>query len=546
MRIRAAFIAATIAVAVLPAVPTAGAAVPESPVVRPIISWEMEPRFGLDANGDGLVDLPNTLEYVHNRPAGSCLVGCPTPTFTVHFDGSATTATAGGAPLIVAGYRWDVEGGDLPHRITATRHDPTFSLDLAEGRYVVALTVVTVVPWGMTTTTSWKTIDVDDLLVVAIGDSYASGEGNPEIARTPGGEEARWADGGDGTVTRAHEAAHRSTVSWPAQAAMLLEVADPHTSVTFVSVASSGATVSRGLLSGQSDELPTAQIEQVRELVGERPIDTVAMSIGGNDIGFARIVAGLVAADPQLDPFCYDVKVANVWAAANDGDWGRGSRVSFEGLLDVRCRATRTSGAQLAGLAGLPSELDRLDAALDVLGPAEVVVVEYADPATNGADGDACDEIVGDATPPFTFHEIDGTELAEGTTRVLRPLNTVLQNASVRNGWTYVGGVMEAFGAGHGYCASWPDYGYPTDFYESSRWTRNRLLHPTGWYRNPGNLAAPALIGGSEVSWFRTAAQSSALQGPDDRIRTTGTMHPNELGHVAMARLVLPHLLPGR
>src|SRR5437867_9043618 len=40
--------------------------------IFPGVDWEMKPRFGNDANNNGIPDLPNTFEYVHNLPAGYC------------------------------------------------------------------------------------------------------------------------------------------------------------------------------------------------------------------------------------------------------------------------------------------------------------------------------------------------------------------------------------------------------------------------------------------------------------------------------------------
>jgi hypothetical protein len=47
------------------------------------------------------------------------------------------------------------------------------------------------------------------------------------------------------------------------------------------------------------------------------------------------------------------------------------------------------------------------------------------------------------------------------------------------------------------------------------------------------------LLTRGDVSWYRTASQSAALQGPTPRFLTAGTLHPNELGHAAIARLAL-------
>src|SRR5262249_5125327 len=80
-------------------------------------------------------------------------------------------------------------------------------------------------------------VEVRDLLVVALGDSLTSGEGNPDADATPFAL-PRWQNG----------ACHRSLKSGAALAALELERRDPHTSVTFVTLACSGASIAEGLL----------------------------------------------------------------------------------------------------------------------------------------------------------------------------------------------------------------------------------------------------------------------------------------------------------
>ncbi|MGH7607292.1 MAG: hypothetical protein ACREME_08135, partial [Gemmatimonadales bacterium] len=76
---------------------------------------------------------------------------------------------------------------------------------------------------------------------------------------------------------------HRSANSAPARAARALEQSDPRTSVTFIQVACSGGRIDqkRGNLK--------QQIALANQLVGQREIDAMLLSIGGNDAGFADI-----------------------------------------------------------------------------------------------------------------------------------------------------------------------------------------------------------------------------------------------------------------
>ena len=93
--------------------------------------------------------------------------------------------------------------------------------------------------------------------------------------------------------------AHRSTISGPAEFALELQEENPHEAVTFVSVANSGASISHGLLGpmpsvgNPSVQLP-AEIAEVKQIIGKRPIDVLTLSVGANDIGFVALVEGLI------------------------------------------------------------------------------------------------------------------------------------------------------------------------------------------------------------------------------------------------------------
>jgi hypothetical protein len=165
--------------------------------------------------------------------------------------------------------------------------------------------------------------------------------------------------------------------------------------------------------------------------------------------------------------------------------------------------------------------------------------MEYPDPTGAAGGNGGCGEILGDATPPFRFHEINRAEQEEGLARVVRPLNRILAEAAGRHGWGLVGGVAEAFAAGHGYCGSRPDYrsamGNPGPAGSPASGTEGT----GGWYRHPAVSDGAPVFSGEGVAWYRTAAQSAVLQGPGAPWDTAGTMHPNELGHLAMSRSLL-------
>ncbi|MFD1948588.1 hypothetical protein [Nocardioides aestuarii] len=153
----------------------------------------------------------------------------------------------------------------------ATDCDPL--LYLTEGPHTVTLVVESGPAAGHSTT---RQIDVDHQLVVGLGDSFGSGESR--------------GDGGfaDPNCRRA---------GWSAQAlaALALEDASDHSTVTFLHLACSGATVGKGLLGPYPNPpggapVPRSQVTQAALDTSGWDIDAALLSIGGNDIGFADVL----------------------------------------------------------------------------------------------------------------------------------------------------------------------------------------------------------------------------------------------------------------
>jgi lysophospholipase L1-like esterase len=136
-------------------------------------------------------------------------------------------------------------------------------------------------------------VTVKDLFVVSIGDSYASGEGNPDVYgeytglgfRVPGKPAAQWRN----------EPCHRSAWSGHAVAAKELSK-DRHTGLNFLSLACTGAEAKHLVYEAKGSAQP--QMSVLRRTLCEwepcRPIDLLTVSIGGNDIGFAAVAEACV------------------------------------------------------------------------------------------------------------------------------------------------------------------------------------------------------------------------------------------------------------
>ena len=518
---------------VLPAVPSSQ----EAPT-RASFTWTVDPRFGLDSDDDGLIEIENSAEFTHNRVSGTCPGACPEIRLGVNLTAAPSPKHIGLPESGFVTYEWRVSGpagAGTFHRI-----GPSLDLLLPEGNHDIDLRVRVRLPWGNITLRKRGSIIVDDIVVVAIGDSYSSGDGSPDVPLVDGA--AHWADASDADVLESHASAHRSTVGWPARLALALEDESRQTSVTFVDLAASGARVDGGLLRSRTSPPIPAQLDDVERIVQGRRIDLMLVQIGGNDVGFSRIIRALVEADPLLNPICYEVLIDNVWAAALDGVWDRGTRVTYAAPFDFGCKTVAGTGGVIPGFDGLARAFDRLADRLEGFDVGQIVLVEYPDPTGGSPDGGQCDEIVGDVTAPFGFHEVDEQEQRAAVDNLLVPLNLSLQAAAMRHGWTWVGGVADGFTQGHGYCAPWPNYGYPDEIENSPLLFQHRLDFPDGWYRPPGRYGAPRVHNVESASWYRTAGQSAALQGPTPRLFTSGTLHPNELGHAEIARRVLSRI----
>jgi lysophospholipase L1-like esterase len=318
-------------------------------------------------------------------------------------------------------------------------------------------------------------VQARDALVVSIGDSIASGEGNPDRFGP------RWLE----------PRCHRSMRSGAAQAAIALERGDPHTSVTFVPLGCSGATIDTGLLreydgvdpDRRRGSLP-AQVAELRALDRRRPVDAVVVSVGANDIHFGPLVQFCIRW-----PNCIDRRF-NPAAPLSQPPKGMTARETTRGAL----------GDLLDGYR-------RLAAALEPIVPPErVAILEYFDPLT-AADGDPCPRALGGVEP-------DEVNWARG--EVLAPLNAAVRRAAADHGWVVVRGVASAFRT-HGVCVR--GRGRWVVLPEESfvrQWWITGTLHPNeAGHQASAVLIVPVLAamvgsyGGAELTELITAAGGS-------------------------------------
>jgi lysophospholipase L1-like esterase len=432
--------------------------------VRAIGAWSMVPQ-SKDANGDGVIDgdggvpksgalsLQPSAKRVGagNRVAqpnerlidGALSWYLPTRGFPVRLDACASSG---------AQYRWVIAGASGPVTTTDWRNlskkTCRTTVALPEGPYSFTLEVKD----GAQRARDTLAADVRNIIVVAMGDSYASGEGNPRNVRAwlrkGGAIDPYWDD----------DACHRSALGAPALAALQLERASRFTSVTLVDVACSGATVDAGILGAQlAAGQRESQVEQAARILGPHAADVVLLSIGGNDVGFGSILetcafnANCPLAAPAPGPL-------RAYPTVQQGI--QGQTAQLPGDFD-RIAACLSGGAcTLAdgrSFGGVPTSPD-----------ASILPTLYPD-ITRAANGQACSYLTvsqqdfawARATtlspaPPATYPYRTTSGSVVDLANQAGSLNSQVAGTSRLAGWLPVVGTWSASGdspVGHGVCA---------------------------------------------------------------------------------------------
>jgi hypothetical protein len=485
---------------------------------------------------------------------------------------------------------WTFDDGEGPAQ-TATLDCGEEVLLRARSGLTTGVTV-DVTPPGGTPRRASADIAVRDLLIAGLGDSIASGEGNPDrpVALSDDGfcfrtfaagseyfRPGRVGFKGDKSCDRTNagasdmtewsrlsarwmsSACHRSLYSYQLRAALALAIENPHLAVTFLPLACTGATIDVGLFGAQrareltcgassSSACPGSmpgQLGALAELLArakrtqpERQIDLVYLTIGANDINFSGLVADAI-----------------IEASAERTLFRRGGIIGD--VDDSRAALERNLPADFARLrAALKPLVGRLD---------KVVYVPYANPALD-ENGAACPS----SRDGFDVHPafgLDGTRLKRTIAFVqqdflprLKALATCSDGSCAADDRMSVADAHQAAFVEHGLCAradSDPDFDRAC-FSRDGKSFATSLVEGATEPLTCGAAASEFRPYAPRARWIRTANDSyfaamtfpegvSAMQPSDLHDATWGILsavyggavHPTAEGHAAMADAAL-------
>jgi hypothetical protein len=488
---------------------------------------------------------------------------------------------------------WSFSDSDEAPRTANAPCDEEVRLRVAYGRPTIATVDVTLPETGTQRMTA--EIQVRDLFIAGLGDSVASGEGNPDSpislsdegfcfrrflgtsrseyfrpgragykgnksceTDVSGGTDRQWAAISAKWMSAA---CHHSLYSYQVRTALALAVENPHLSVTFVPLACTGAEIETGLFKPQPSResvcgrgscpsnMP-AQLSRLNEIVTaarrqqrERALDVVLLTVGANDVNFSELVSDVI-----------------LQGGAERALFARAGRIA---TIDQVQRLLRIQ---------LPRDFARLRAALKPLVGGDlkkVVYVPYGNPALQGQ-GDPCDggSAGFDIHPAFTVDAARLRPTAQFVSATFLPALKAL--ASCEGGaicgdasdrMTVADAHQTAF-ASHGFCArsdsdpAFDNECFTTDCKSFHTSLVEGAAHPLTCSKRVRDFRPYA----SRARWIRTANDSyfvamtyprglsTNLQPVDIHDATWGVLsavyggaiHPTAEGHAAMADAAVP------
>lgn len=272
-------------------------------------------------------------------------------------------------------------------------------------------------------------IQLKDLLIIALGDSFTSGEGNPDVNGVS--DDEYWCESvtlGEGAnavfntefdmktdPVWLEPLAHRSLKSPSAFLAKKLEDDDKHSVITFLNFGTSGAKIIKGLIYAQHTSWQSSgQIDEAKRTINGREVHGVFVSIGINDIGGAGggISSLIASAAIPLSDF-------------NDNE---NAKKAFEELEKLDANYERLNIEILAKL-----------------NPKNVFLYEVPINIFRNSEGR-----IQSGCGALRHISVDDAVVLD---RIGMELNLRIKLACLKNGWNYIDGIVSAF-KGHGYCES--------------------------------------------------------------------------------------------
>ena len=419
-------------------------------------------RYGIDVNDNGVIDMPNTVEYVQEPlhvSLDAVLLAMSFPSQWPY-----DSVDSGGFQSLQGPWRWTLTPSDetsvpqglmqLPippselegvsaindgQQLVAYTNRPKLAIDLFEGRWSVELARLD----AAGNSVYWKTteLSIEDILVVQLGDGFASGEGAPDRNALDG----YWGDDGTGGNGE-HPTAHRSSNTWGSLAASRLEAADPATSVTFTNLAVSGSLI----------EDLRAQLDQLSRLVGLREVDAVLVSIGAGDAALDNAIAAYLIRRLMGDLPVFGPDLPEIEQAIQTGNWTDRKFSELSSVLLETSYITGDDWLTRGGLNGLKALYESAAQSLaeQEINPAAIYISQYPDPfiANPGNPEAACGDVY-----IYFLSTILGRQLELGPAEqvhmrehLLTPLNQQIATSAVQAGWNLV--PAEKVMYGHAIC----------------------------------------------------------------------------------------------
>ena len=447
---------------------------------------------------------------------------------------------------------------------------------------------------------------VRDLLIAGMGDSFASGEGNPNQPVAFSGQrrfrnmypERQQNDAG-GSAVWTDELCHRSLYGQQLRAALQIAVENPQASVTFLDYSCSGASIAEGILGPQTyvervangdsnaqlaarpvsgSERDSQLHRLMRELCLEKPeirrgiphcpgnrfrrsIDFLFLSVGGNDIGFSNIVAWASLRESA------SAAIASFFGATVSAK--EFSRRMRDILPDAYARLS----------AVLESTLPITSADDGVFDPSRIILTAYPDLVTNEA-GEICEAAPHEGDDEDRYAANQSLDMfsswltaRESRLKAVREqfaiLHKRMRDLAGDHGWTFAGQVYaDRMFEGHGFCARnlrrledpaeqlmIPCFGRAE---RDTQTCQSSFTGKKGSWRpyDPATQNYPYAL---RQRWVRTFNDAYMVVNQKVRDRfgnidekasaavfseTTGALHPSAEGHAAMADGMMLALRP--